>query len=96
MNQIPKFTFALHGLSFLSTLLIIGFALLSRTGTNGIYTYRLLGAIYELLWLPLLAALFGIPLVWLVLAIKKKTAWSNLILPCILSGITILYLMLSQ
>jgi len=96
MNQTSKTTYALHSVSFLSTLLIITFVLLSRMGTNGIYTYSLIGAIYEFLWLPLLVSLFGIPLVWLVLAIKKKTAWSKLILPCVLSGITILYLMLSQ
>ncbi|MGG5505561.1 MULTISPECIES: hypothetical protein [unclassified Myroides] len=96
MNQKPKLTLALYSLSLLSTLLIIGFALLSHMGTNGIYTYTLIGVAYELLWLPLLAFLLGIPLVWLVLAIQKKTAWSKLILPCILSGITILYLIVSQ
>lgn len=96
MNQTPKLTYILHSGSFLSTLLIFFFIFLSRRGANGIYTQPLLGALYELLWLPLLAALFSIPVVWFVLACRKKVAWTKLILPCALSAGTIAYLMLSQ
>ncbi|WP_231738068.1 hypothetical protein [Myroides odoratus] len=96
MNQTPKLTYALHSSSLLSALLILSFTFLSRMGANGIYTYPLLGALYELLWFPLLAALFSIPIVWFVLACRKKAAWTKLILPCILSAGTIAYLILSQ
>ena len=92
MNQTPKLTFALHSLSILSALLIIGFLLLSRIGVNGIYTYTVVGALYEMLWFPLLAALFCIPIVLFVLALKKRVAWTKLILPSIVSVATLLYL----
>lgn len=96
MNQTPKLTITLHSLSFLSALLIISFVLLSRIGANGIYTYTVIGALYELLWFPLLATLFCIPILWFVLAIKKKVAWRTLILPSMLSITTLLYLIISQ
>ncbi len=96
MNQTPKLSFALHSGSFFSVLLIIGFSILSRIGSEGIYTYSAIGALYELLWLPLLAILFGIPIVWFILALKKRVGWSKIILPLILSGITLVYLIISQ
>jgi|GEM_PF-6888898 len=96
MHQTPKFTYALHSCSLLSALLIISFSLLSRTGSAGIYTYKLVGVLYELLWLPSLAALVGIPLVWLVLIIQKKTAWTVLLLPVALLVGLVVYLTLFQ
>ncbi len=68
--------------------------LLSRFGANGIYTYTLLGAMYEILWLPLVVALFGLPLVWFVLVYKKKVSWKQLSIPTILLLGTSLYLLL--
>ena len=92
MHQTPKFAYALHGCSLLSALLIISFALLSRTGSQGIYTFTFVGVLYELLWLPSLAALIGIPLVWLVLTLRKKATWTMLILPVVLLVGILLYL----
>lgn len=96
MHQIPKYTVALHACSLLSALLIISFALLSRTGSAGIYTYKLVGILYEILWLPSLAALVGIPFVWLVLTLRKKAAWTALLLPVALLVGLVLYLTLFQ
>ncbi|WP_410878829.1 hypothetical protein [Myroides sp. DW712] len=96
MHQTPKFTFALHGCSLLSALLIISFALLSQTGAAGIYTYKLVGIFYEILWLPSLVALVGIPLVWLVLTLQKKATWTALLFPVALLVGLVLYLTLFQ
>jgi len=37
-----------------------------------VYSFALLGAIFEILWLPMLAALFFLPIISLVLWVKEK------------------------
>lgn len=80
-------------LSFGSALTAITFMLLSHVGENGIYSYRLVGALFELLWLPTIATLFGLPIAWFVLAYKKKVRWKQMLIPFVLALGTLLYLL---
>ncbi|MBB1150086.1 MULTISPECIES: hypothetical protein [unclassified Myroides] len=93
MNLTKQTTTILQLLSFGSVISVISFMLLSRVGENGIYTFTVLGAIYEMLWLPSVAALFSLPLAWLIFAFKKKVAWNQLYLPVVLILGTLLYLL---
>ena len=61
------------------------------------YRYPLVGAIYEILWLPNLAMLFGLPLVSLFFLIKEKKKLQSLYLYSFLMlSITILILLINQ
>ncbi|MGS4345535.1 hypothetical protein ACKUSY_08065 [Myroides odoratus] len=79
-------------LSFGSVVTAIIFMLLSQVGKDGIYTYRAVGAIFELLWLPTIATLFSLPIAWFVLAYKKKVTWKQLLIPVVLLLGTVFYL----
>lgn len=72
MNQTPKLSFVLTAISLISAILVLVFTQLDTIGSRGIYTYPVLGGLYELLWLPLLSALCFIPIVLLVFAWRKK------------------------
>ena len=62
-----------------------------------VYRYPLVGAIYEILWLPNLAFLFGLPLVSLFFLVKEKKKLHSLYLySFLLPTITILILIINQ
>lgn len=52
-----------------------------------VYRYALVGAIFEILWLPALAMLFGLPLISLVFLIKEKVNIRSLYIYSFLIGI---------
>jgi len=83
----------LQFLSLGSVLTVMTFMLLSQVGENGIYTYRVVGAIFELVWLPSIATLFGLPMAWFVLVYKKKVRWKQLLIPVVLLLGTLVYLL---
>ena len=61
------------------------------------YRYPVVGAIYEILWLPNLAMLFGLPLVSLFFLVKEKKKLQSLYLYSLLIlSITILILITNQ
>lgn len=55
-----------------------------------IYQYAMVGAIYELLWLPFLLLVFGIPVVSIFLWAKTKFKIRSLFLPTLIISITLL------
>ncbi|NRS90968.1 magnesium-transporting ATPase (P-type) [Chryseobacterium sp. 16F] len=54
----------------ISSILVCLFWILSRT--IDVYNYAIVGAIYEMLWLPCIVSLIIIPLVSLIFLIKDK------------------------
>jgi len=78
---------------FILSIIISGYWLLSR-GIN-IYRFALVGAIYEMLWLPALLGLFLLPIISLLMLIKEKIHVRSLYIYSILIGVsTILFLVL--
>jgi len=58
-----------------------------------IYRYAMVGAIFEMLWLPMLALIFLLPLLCLIFMIKEKKYFQSYYLfTLILIGITMLIL----
>ena len=54
-----------------------------------VYKFALVGAIYELLWLPFLLLLFGIPVVSIFFWAKAKFRIRSLFLPTIIISLTL-------
>jgi len=52
-----------------------------------VYRYALVGAIFEILWLPALAMLFGLPIISLIFLIKEKVNIRSLYIYSFLIGI---------
>lgn len=55
-----------------------------------VYQFAMVGAIYELLWLPFLILAFGIPAVSIFLWAKEKFRIRSLFLPTIIISFTLL------
>jgi len=62
-----------------------------------VYRFDFVGAIYEILWLPVLALLFILPIISLVFWVKEKFNIKSLFLYSVLIGVTtILFLVFSE
>jgi hypothetical protein len=56
-----------------------------------VYQYAIVGAIYEIMWLFMLLALFGLPIIALIFLIKEKFSFRSFYLyTIIIDGFTIL------
>ncbi|TDS52725.1 hypothetical protein [Myroides indicus] len=62
----------------------LGIAKLYEITESGIYQAKVLGAIYEIVWLPLIVTLFALPFIWIFLTVKKKISFSAMIFPLII------------
>jgi hypothetical protein len=61
-----------------------------------VYTYALAGALYEILWLPMVLMLVGIPVVAAIQLIKKSSHFrSYYLMALLLSMLTLLYIWLA-
>jgi hypothetical protein len=61
------------------------------------YHFAIVGAIFELLWLPVLAMLFVLPIISLILLVKEKFNVRSLYLYSILMGVvTIMFMVFSK
>jgi len=61
-----------------------------------VYSFAFVGAIFEILWLPVLLMLFVLPIISLILLIKEKVNFRSLYLYSLLIGIaTILFMIFS-
>jgi len=58
-----------------------------------VYSIAFIGAIYEILWLPFLLMLFGLPIYSLILWIKEKFNFRSLYLYSVLINVTTILLM---
>lgn len=62
-----------------------------------VYRFALSGAIFEMLWLPALAMLVGLPIISLIVLLKEKLTIRSLYLYAMLISVTtILYLVFSK
>ena len=62
-----------------------------------VYKYALIGAIFEILWLPMLAMLFVLPVLCVIFLIKDKKYFKSYYLyALLLMGIAILFLFINN
>ena len=79
---------------FLISLFVALYWILGQT--INIYLIAFVGAVYEILWLPLIILLFGLPVLSFVFWVKEKFFVRSLFLYSFIIGIgSILFLMLS-
>ncbi len=58
-----------------------------------VYEYIVVGAIYEILWLPFLVLLYTLPLLNIVMVVKNKFSLKKIWLYALLiNGLTVLYI----
>jgi len=77
---------------FLLSLIASGYWWLA-TGIN-VYSNAIVGAIFEILWLPVLGMLFLLPIISLVLLVKERVDVRSLYIYSIFIGITTIYFMI--
>jgi hypothetical protein len=58
-----------------------------------VYKYAFVGALFEILWLPILLLLFILPIISLILLILERHPLQNLYLYSILIGVTTILIM---
>jgi hypothetical protein len=58
--------------------------------THCVYEYALVGAIFELVWLPMILITFGAPIVSFVCWLKDKRKFKSVFLPICLSTVLVL------
>ncbi len=62
-----------------------------------VYSFALVGAIFEILWLPVLLMLFALPIISLIFLVKEKVNVRSLYIYSILIGVTtILFMIFSE
>lgn len=80
---------------FILSIIVSGYWWLVQV-TN-VYSFALVGAIFEILWLPVLAMLFVLPIISLILLVKEKVNVRSLYIYSILIGVTtILFMVFSE
>ena len=58
-------------LIFIISFVVFAFYFVGRTVAGDVYRYAVVGAIYELLWLPMLVSLLVVPIVSVTIFFKK-------------------------
>jgi hypothetical protein len=76
-NSIAMFTTTIRNIRtakilLLLSILLIAFYFVHFYVIGDVYRYAIVGAIYELLWLPMLLCLFGVPFFSVIVFIKNK------------------------
>jgi hypothetical protein len=79
-------------LIFLLSIVVSGYWWLTK-GIN-VYSNAIVGAIFEILWLPVLGMLFLLPIISLVLLVKERVDVRSLYIYSIFIGITTIYFMI--
>ncbi len=59
-----------------------------------VYSFALVGAIFEILWLPVLAMLFVLPIISMILLLKEKVNIKSLYIYSTLLGVSTILIML--
>ena len=77
---------------FIMSILVSGFWWLGQV--INVYRFDLVGAIFEILWLPVLAMLFILPIISLILWVKEKFNLGSLYLYSILIVVATILLMI--
>jgi len=80
---------------FILSIIVAGYWWLGQV--INVYSFALVGAIFELLWLPTLAMLFVLPIISLILLVKEKfNVRSFYIYSLFISLTTILFIIFSK
>jgi len=80
---------------FILSIIVSGYWWLGQV--INVYSFALVGAIFEILWLPVLAMLFVLPIISLILLIKENVNLRSLYIYSILIGVaTILFMIFSE
>ena len=85
----------LAGATLIVVLLVGLYKIVAISFEKGIYEYNVIGALYELTWLPLLLCLGALPILWLVYMFRREVAFKKgvaYIGVCVLSIIGVLCL----
>lgn len=77
---------------FLLSLLVSIICILGRT--INVYQFAIVGAIFEMLWLPVLGMLFLLPIISLVLLVKERVNLRSLYIYSILNGMATIFFMI--
>jgi len=78
---------------FILSIIVSGFWWLVQV--INVYSFALVGAIFEILWLPAIAMLYALPIISLILFVKEKVYLRSLYIYSILIGAaTILFIIL--
>lgn len=84
------------GKATLAVVLAIAFyKIIDASFEGGIYKYTVVGAVFEMTWLPLLLCLAALPILWLVYMLRKEVAFKKGITyigVCVLSIVGVLCL----
>jgi hypothetical protein len=78
---------------FILSIIVSGFWLLGQV--INVYRFALVGAIFEILWLPAIAMLFALPIISLILMVKEKVNVRSLYIYSILIGVATILCMFS-
>ncbi len=94
MKQSTQFIYSLKTGTYISALAIIFIVILRETLEHGIYQYPIVGAIYEMTWLPMLLLLFLLFIVYIVFLIKKTITIKQVIIPILITLFTFAFVFL--
>ena len=91
-NSIPFKNSSTSKIVFILSITASGFWWLAK-GIN-VYNVAIVGAIFELLWLPVLGMLFLLPIISLVLLVKERVHLRSLYIYSILIGMATIFFMI--
>jgi len=77
---------------FLLSIIVSGYCLLGQV--INVYSVALVGAMFEILWLPVLVMLFVLPIISMILLLKEKVYVRSLYVYSILLGVATILIML--
>ncbi len=77
---------------FLLSIIVSGYWWLGQV--INVYSVALVGAIFEILWLPVLVMLFVLPIISMILLLKEKVNVRSLYVYSILLGVATILIML--
>ena len=91
-NSTPFKNSSASKLVFILSIIVSGYWWLGQT--INVYSFALVGAIFEILWLPVLAMLFVLPIISMILLLREKVNIRSLYIYSTLLGISTILIML--
>ncbi len=91
-NSIPFKNSSTSKLVFVLSIIVSGYWWLGQV--INVYSFALVGAIFEILWLPVLAMLFVLPIISMILLLREKVNIRSLYIYSTLLGISTILIML--
>ena len=94
MEKSIKTLSLLNTITYVALLTMLVFLVLGSNLSNGVYTYIILGALFEMFWLPSLLIVACAPICYIILKVKSKISLNKIIVPILLCVLMIGYLLL--